>query len=220
VIPVRGGEHKQIQSPFLITGCARSGTTFLYEALKKSGVKVGHEMLAQDGCVAWQCAFDKSYGSYKWNFPVGTIRFNRILHVVRDPIKVITSMYNQSIPPAHASWNHAWRYICSVCPEISLNDPPLIRCAKYWYYWNLSAEKRAAFTFRIEDVEKNLDLISQFIGHTVDKNIIANMPKNVNHYRIKTDYEISWASLSVELEPSFFHRLQELALKYGYPIED
>ena len=33
-----------------------------------------------------------------------------------------------------------WNYILSQIPEIRISDSHLVKCAKYWYYWNLKAE--------------------------------------------------------------------------------
>ena len=44
----------------------------------------------------------------------------------------------------------SWRYICEWTP-CKLDEPPMLRAAKYWYYWNLHAEKIAHWRYRIED---------------------------------------------------------------------
>ena len=43
---------------FLITGCGRSGTTYMAKLLKAHGIDAGNERIGSDGVVGWQFAFD------------------------------------------------------------------------------------------------------------------------------------------------------------------
>ena len=96
--------------PFLITGCARSGTTYVYELLSQSGLRIGQEELGIDGCVAWQLACEANYNLYHLKFPRGKIEFDTVLHLVRDPIKVINSLYGRTVSPHH--------FVLGTCLEI------------------------------------------------------------------------------------------------------
>jgi len=208
------------KAPFLVTGCARSGTTYVTAVLRRSGLKIGHEEWGPQGCVAWQLAADANYTLFNWNFPKGKLDFDVVIHLVRDPIKVINSMYGRTVSPNNLSWEHAWRYIVNCCPEISRNDPVPVKCAKYWYYWNLKAERKSVMTLRIEDFHERLDEFSHMIGFQIDPNIANKVPQDINHHAFPNDFRVTWAYLEKNLEPSFFRKLQELAVAYGYPIED
>ena len=204
---------------FLVTGCARSGTTYMWELLRASKIDVGHECLGNAGSVAWQLACDSNYRFYNWQFPKGKLEFDVVVHLVRDPIKVINSMYARTVAP-EVSWEHAWRYILNCCPAISRNDPLPVKCAKYWYYWNLEAEKKGMMTLKIEELEERLDELSALIGYSLNPGLLEKIPKDINHRYLPTSFKITWDYLQKHLEPRFFHQLQQLASDYGYPIED
>lgn len=202
----------------LITGCARSGTTYTTKVLKRF-LDLGHEKLGEDGMVAWQGAFDHKYGAHHWHLPDARIRFKHIFHQIRDPIPSITSMYQRSHDPGRA-WLNAWDYILFCVPEIDPDDSTVVKCAKYWYYWNLAAEKRAEWTYRIEDFEKILPKMSKRLGVKIDKRVLNKIPRNVNHTPPTSKFKATWAILQKELDAELFENIKRMAKRYGYSTED
>ena len=129
----------------LITGCARSGTTYISKFLQNCGLDVPHEVTGEFGCISWMMAADDCFAP--WGEGSLGYEFDLVFHQVRNPLKCISSvMINQP--------NLTWDYICKHVPEIDILEPIIQRCAKYWYYWNLLAEKKADWTYRIEDLEQ------------------------------------------------------------------
>ncbi|MFI5343989.1 MAG: hypothetical protein ACHQUC_07195 [Chlamydiales bacterium] len=194
----------------LITGCARSGTTYISKVLSHSGLEIGHEKLLKDGCTSWTMAVDSDCSPY--GPPSKGIHFEHIFHQARDPLQTISSVYSTE-PPA------SWNFICSVIPNISLADTKLMRAAKYWYYWNLEAERKAEWTYRVEDIEIVWDEMCQRLNISLNRDALATVSKTTNT-RGPHQIECTWKMLRNELPLEFYLKIQLLAQRYGYPIDD
>ena len=130
----------------LVIGCGRSGTAYISKFLKASGIDAPHEhRMGSDGCVSWLMTADVHWAP--WGPLFRNYKFRHIFHQVRNPLKVIQSFYN--VPPSAS-----WEWICKVIPEIKMFEPNLVKCAKYWFYWNRLAASRAEWTYRIEDFDE------------------------------------------------------------------
>jgi hypothetical protein len=125
----------------LITGCGRSGTTFMSSFLCASGLKIPHERPGRDGCVAWPMCVD----SYRpWGNRSSRAKFQHVFHQVRNPLDVISSWFTNGMEhPRDASFKFpskktiqeaVWDFIQLHVPEITAEDEFLTKCAKYWYY--------------------------------------------------------------------------------------
>ena len=191
----------------LITGCARSGTTYIAKALQESDLEIGHERMLKDGVSSWYLAASPKRTKRRVN--PEKYRFAHTFHQVRNPLRTISSVY--------ATENrHSWNYILSQIPEIRISDSHLVKCAKYWYYWNLKAEKLAEWTYRVEDLDKLWDEFEKRLGKKVVRPSEERMPKNTNTKGSHTEF--SWEDLHRELDSDLFQKVQSLALKYGYSI--
>lgn len=120
--------------PLLVTGCGRSRTNYMAVFLEKSGYRILHERLGDDGVVSWPMAVN-SLGP--WG-PLSEESFDHVFHQVRHPLFVMTSW----IVNLHDVNRDEWEFIRRYIPEINLSDSLIVQCAKYWYYWNLLAEKK------------------------------------------------------------------------------
>lgn len=194
----------------LITGCARSGTTYITEVLKQAGLRVAHEFLDQDGCVSWPMAVNSDYSP--WGPPDNGIHFEHIFHQVRHPLLVISSVYTTEP-------KESWDFICKHIPEIHPKDDPVVKCAKYWYYWNLKAEEKAEWTYQVEEIETVLSHMSKLLKIPLSREILKRIPKTTNH-RGAYVHKFTWADLDAMLPPDLLSKVQTLALKYGYSVED
>lgn len=79
--------------PFVVTGCARSGTTYLAVLLSGLGLRVGHEVLfgpRTRGFEGWQ----GQHGDSSWLAApfLGELGDALVLHQVRHPLKVVRSL--------------------------------------------------------------------------------------------------------------------------------
>lgn len=197
----------------LITGCGRSGTTYTTNLLRTCGLDIKHEDIGIDGSVSWLMAVDSDYTPHGPGSN-GTY-FRHTFHQIRNPLDVITSFYininNDFLP--------AWNYIIAYVPEIKREDPSLVKCAKYWYYWNLKAEQKAEWRYRIEDIEEVLEEMSIRLGVVINKNVLNVVPKNTNSWH-PIEKKITWKELQQVLSEEDFNNIQQLAIKYGYSVID
>jgi len=195
----------------LIIGCARSGTTYIARALRQRGLHIGHEQMKKDGSSSWPLAVlpvkDRS------GIRPGKYRFAHIFHQVRDPLKVISSVY---MTEGRQSWNYIMKHL----PEIAMSDSHLVKCAKYWYYWNLHAEKNAEWTYAIEDLDNKWDEFDARLGKKLLPATRINVPKDKNTRLTKNRTYFTWNDLKQELEPELYMNIKQLAQKYGYATEN
>lgn len=194
----------------LVTGTARSGTFYITKVLKECGLDVKHEFFGNDGASSWLMVPETE--ETPWGPGRKGVTFKHILHQVRDPLKCMSSVYTTE-PPL------AWTYIMQNTPEITWLDPKVVRCAKYWYYWNLRAEELAEFSYAVEDIENQWENLENVLDMKLDKTALDRISKDVNT-RGSYKLEITWKLLKRELDPYLFKQIQIMAEKYGYAIED
>jgi hypothetical protein len=200
VQPVLGEKSKiakEVNQPYLvlITGCGRSGTTYISKLLLNCGLNVPHENLGKDGCASWFLAVD----------PSADIHFRHIFHQVRHPINVIASVTTF----AQSSWD----YICKSIPEINKQDSLIVKATKYWIYWNLKAEKRAEWTYRIENLSNEIDEMSRRLGVPLDRNVLQILSDNIN---TRPHLQLTWEKLRNEVGEELYLQVVEMSRRYGY----
>lgn len=193
----------------LITGCGRSGTQYTHDFLNKSGLQVGHESVREHGSVSWLLNSDASWAP--WGPLRKDFRFKHVFHQVRDPLKVIQSFYN--VPP-----RATWKWIAETVKEIHLDDPDLVKCAKYWIHWNLLAESRSEWTYRIEDFDRDYMQMAVRLQYPLKKSVLNTVPKTTNTKVRSDDVIITWELLQAELPPELYQQLVDLAAHYGYKV--
>ncbi len=194
----------------LVTGTARSGTFYITKVLKECGLDIKHELFGSDGACSWLMVPETD--ETPWGPGRKGVVFKHILHQIRDPLKSMSSIYTTEPP-------QAWTYIMQNIPEITWMDPKLVRCAKYWYYWNLKAEKLAEFSYPVEDIENQWENLERVLGMKLDKTSLDRISKDVNT-RGGYKLEVTWKLLKRELDPYLFKQIQIMAQRYGYAIED
>lgn len=196
----------------LITGCMRSGTTYSAKLLTLAGMKIGHECMDKDGCVSWCMAVDSDCAP--WGPGAKEYRFKYVFHQVRNPLKVISSLYSTSLASGRKI---SWTFVCRHIPEIRMEDTEIAKAAKYWYYWNLQAEKKAGYRFRIEDFDTAIDKIENKIGIKLDKLALSNLSRKTNNWGPIVN-SITWEDIKNELSEKEYTGIQEMALRYGYLV--
>ena len=120
--------------PLLIIGCGRSGTNYLALVLEKAGYEIFHERIGKHGTVSWPMTVNSIS---PWG-PLSEDSFLNIFHQVKHPLAVLTSW----IVNLHDLNRDEWLFIRRHIPQIKSEDSLIVQCAKYWYYWNLLAEKK------------------------------------------------------------------------------
>lgn len=200
----------------LFTGCARSGTKYTAKLMQNLGLDIQHEKMGKDGISSWWFTPDSHLNS--------KFKFDKVFHQVRHPLQQIKSCYQLGDRSGVM-----WRFICQYA-SIDLKEPKLLRCAKYYYYWNLEAEKKAELTFKIEDIDKIFEELCKRIGIKPDNKILNNTPRNINRslpkaHKLLTlkniitqdkDKLLTWEELRNEIGDEWFEKVGMLALEYKY----
>lgn len=195
----------------LIIGCARSGTTYIAHVLHKCGLEVLHERMGKEGASSWFMTIDTD------TVPWGDIQparngtqFQHIFHQVRDPLKVISSVFSTET-------KECWDFIMLHIPQIHESDDHLLKCAKYWYYWNLKAEEQAEWTYRIEDLENEWAEFQRRLGRVLPVEALTQVPTNTNTRPHAHDY--TWNELKAQLGSKWYKKVRKLAQRYGYVVK-
>lgn len=189
-----------------IIGCGRSGTTYTSKLFKAFGYSVGHEALGKHGISSWCLVPDTRQRC--WGPSLRELARLKLpfVHQVRHPLKVIASIATFG--------SHSWEFISNFIP-IEKDDTLTQMCMKYWYHWNLLAEKRAKLTYQVELIEDALPkllTIGGFDESRFDLAVVRGLRNDVN----RRDHEsTTWDSLEKE-DPKLAEQIRELATRFGY----
>jgi hypothetical protein len=205
---------KRTRKRLLITGCGRSGTRYITHLLRRLGMDVRHERMGAAGIASWGMAVDSD--TVAWGVPTRQFAFEHIFHQVRDPRHVIAS--------ATTFKPDSWTFICAHAP-IALSEPVLLRAAKYWYYWNLEAEKIAHWRYRIESFHDVFDEFCSRLRLAADRTVLNHVDPDVNTRRRGRAfhlYEELCERLRLDPSPGIKRLLSASASgpKYGVPSWD
>jgi hypothetical protein len=192
-------------SRLLIIGCGRSGTRYTSKVLGRCGLKIGHEREGKDGMTSWM-----SIGR-----PGELESHSFIFHQVREPLGVISSF--QTV------MDRTWRTVFEVEPRITREEPKLLRCMKYWLYWNQNCEAMARGTYRVEDIRGTLPEMLSLMGLEPTDGVIANAMEVAtnDHTRTKghkvsdTYVRVGWGDLERE-DADICEQIRDQAVRYGY----
>ena len=190
----------------LITGCGRSGTVYVSCLLDELGADVPHETMGLDGIASWLLAVDA--GQAPWGPLRRMFQYRTIVHQVRHPLAAIASA--QTFRP------ESWEYICGHIP-CDVTEPLLLRCGKYWHYWNLKAELTSEWTYRIEELPRVFDRLCDTVGVFPDRSRLAAVPADLNSRKGRYS-AITWNDLA-ELDPELTQKIHAQAMRYGYAAE-
>lgn len=212
MIPMFLSAHLEVpqltEYPLLVLACARSGTTYITQLLQLCGLQVGHESLGRDGMVCWTAIVRSD--NPPWGPATHQLKFKHIVHQVRHPLKVISSVYFTEPPKS-------WNYIIFHTRQINQQDSHLVKCAKYWLYWNRKAEALSQLTYRVEDIEAALNPLSRLLQFPLDAKVLKMLSKTTN---ARTHLDFTWAQLQAELPPALYRDVRALAQKYGYSLDN
>lgn len=216
-----------------VIGTGRSGTNFFAAILSEIGKDIKHEALGADGIASWCLVADVQDAVYgpgglalDSSFTIG--------HQVRNPLKTIGSLTTFN----RASWN----YIAENSP--ALPSRIMHRAMVHWLDWNQRAADKAAFTWKLEDLQTTQPEILSHLGWNVSpsewtaayeraqkgantggaraKNSLFN-PKvgpitQWRRYKYNSRKSpVTWSELS-NLDPVLTREIQDFATSLGYEI--
>lgn len=164
--------RKDIEYPaVIVTGCSRSGTAFMADLLTQGGVPCTHE--AYFGFPFFGCTYrEGAIAESSWlSAPFLKREKDRgalIIHIVRHPLKQISSMAH-----ARSMEDHNFRSnLYTMTKELFLPTLRRLRLEdRYlynWLKWNAMGEQYADFTYRLEDIVKNPKGLFDDLGIPVD----------------------------------------------------
>ena len=190
----------------LITGCGRSGTHYTSALLQAMDLDIPHEAVGKDGAASWKHIVSGTFVYIGKNRSV-TIDgdgFDRILHQVRHPLKVIASMQTFS--------DSTWSYMAKAI-ELDIRANPLMKGMQAYLGWNRLIEQSANWRFRIEDIQRVFPEFCQQAG--IQQQPFPKLPKQVCDSRTQRYRSLRFADLLNENE-ALAIELEHLAAKYGY----
>jgi hypothetical protein len=236
-----------LEPRFVITGCARSGTLFIAEALARLGHACGHEVLytpdtrsvvdfgATQGDVSWLAA------PFVRDLPAGTV----VLHQVRAPLATVRSIVGvrmfQTKPHPMMALRYRLQYYrirfarpitnarfirfaADHCPGAFSLDDEASRAAYYWVRWNRLIEEsgsRAGLTYRryrVEDLDDTL--LAEFdhlLGGTASIDDVAAVRAELGTSTHRAR-QIDAMALDDIADAPVRDELAALAKEYGYSI--
>jgi hypothetical protein len=130
----------------LVVGAPRSGTMFICEMLRRWGMRICHERMGEDGIVhsAWLAQRLKDdmviSGTGRQHY-----EFDRILHLVRHPLRTIESLSHE-LNPIFWQWQEKHS-------NIKIEDPEDIeKIAAFWVFWVDGCEMLCDNHVRLEHI--------------------------------------------------------------------
>jgi len=243
------GSNSKIAPTPLIVGCGRTGTLSLSHYLVKSaGVKSVHEkMEPYSVSVSWLYAVPdaavypfegkRSPGFRRFKVKalkrVGKPLFGPVVHVVRHPLKVISSTRRcfcgrgtRSTGLGQASDAKSWQFVDEHIrmPKPNLPYDSLLRSMTYWYEWNAMIPKRHKIVqrFRIEDLDPNqlVEALELEVPEGVE--LPHRVPRAPSHVSPDSEKSLlpdaTWKDLHEE-DAQLAEKIFRLAKEYGYEKE-
>jgi hypothetical protein len=203
----------------LIIGVAKSGTAYMSHLLKESGYEVAHENYGKDGCVSWLATVNM----YNPSSPLSDADvFLHTFHQVRHPLSVITSivygLQDWKVFYPCENPNPHWSIICKNIPQTECLDSIISVAAKFYYYWNLLAEEKSEWRYRIEDFEQAVPEFEMRSGLKINSIMLHEFPKNCNSWTLERN-KISWEILRSEISEDLYTKIQSMAIRYGYDVQ-
>ena len=194
---------------YLIVGCPRSGTVYMAKLLTELGFPCGHETIFNEKGIFlspedWKLSdiSVETTGSF-WVNPRSIVADSsymavpflgmipdhvNIIHIVRNPIKVVRSLvhglnYFQKHYPANP-WEE---FIEQYLPETFVFEHPIERACFFYYSWNQMIKKRNVI-LQVECLDKILEYLD-----SKDKKVTVSNKTNTFSYEkmFKTGIDLS-----------------------------
>jgi hypothetical protein len=231
---------------YLVVGTGRSGTLYAAKLLTAVGIPCGHERIFNGGDISNvshvieqggdNSACGMHFGLEFEGRPIAessymavpfldheTLKDSTIIHVVRDPLKVIRSFLNNLLffREDRPKFRHAQeQFLYDHLPHLEFLPDPVSRACFYYLRWNQIIEESIGDRNRLlYPIENGPETVLKFLGLTTGQvnlpddscNAYAKWPQ---HMRIATDLP---AIAEEEIKACFLWKeVATLAKKYGY----
>lgn len=181
----------------VVIGCGHSGTLYIAKVFQEAGLDVGHEYMDSQG----------TSDSRLTPLVFPERRSYTILHQVRHPLNAIIDM--QTV------LSRVWVRLAHHIP-LKDGDPMVLQCMKYWYYWNLIAESKADFRYRVEDIEGSWVKVCRSIGLPPDTEFPELSPNT--HKKPGGRIYYTWDDM-IQIDRGLALNIVSMASRYGYELE-
>lgn len=136
----------------LVTGAGRSGTHWVAQCLRETGIAATHEQAFtphRHGDAFWEAEVSWPAAAY---LPVAGNDV-RVVHLVRNPLFVVASLVARgTFADTPTTWG---KWAADTCPEIAMGSTTMERAALYWVAWNRMVHGHADLTLRIDRIDPN-----------------------------------------------------------------
>jgi hypothetical protein len=145
-----------------------------------------------------------------------------IAHLVRDPIRVITSLHTSGFTNRKLENTPYMKYVRARLPAMNQIRDDLTRAVALVWMWNRVVEQKSeghfSRRFRIEDISTDPEALVRFStfltgvvpSTKVAEEVLEIIPRNYNTHRRGS---VVWSNLP---EGMWRDRLVEMTLEYGY----
>lgn len=216
---------------YIISGCGRSGTLFMSRVFRIMGREVGHENILRNGCSSWYLAESDHAGYVKKALDGHRVVY---IHVVRNPLDVITSMWHCE----HLRNREALDFVREYYPQWGIGRN-LEGVVKYWIYWNAltAANLPISVTLPVEQLQYpdafcafctaiGIKYQPKYFQKTKDLGNKTHTIRGMFRKSLEKTYGKEFLEpLTIEdiedaCSPDIFRLLQQVAGNYGYKIGD
>lgn len=126
-----------------------------------------------------------------------------IVHQVRNPLKVISSMQTAN--------EYSWQFISNFI-KTGKYDSIIKKCMKYWYYWNLLSEKKAQYRYKVEEIQKSFKKLCEIGDFSLDSEYKYGISRKTN---TREHSELTMRDLYLK-DPFLTRKIIRMAKRYGY----
>lgn len=217
---------------YIVVGTGRSGTVFMAKVLTQVGFPCGHETifnergifkdpsdwdishLSKETTGDWikdktQIVADSSYMAVPHLQDYSNAK---VIHVIRNPLKVVRSFYYGMDYFKSGVANNPWEdYIYKYVPELKKDMSQLERCCLYYVLWNQMVCRKDLFYHVEEDVSKVLEFLNR-----VD--IEVNVSNKTNTFTLEGGLKNNLTSENIP-EGEVKQRFLEYSLSAGYNLD-
>ena len=173
-----------------VGACARSGTIYITDVLRKLGYEIGHEQAEKDGSVGYHLVIIKPKNCF---------------HQTRHPLKQISSMFD------HRSWG----FINQI---IEVHGRGLLGCMQYWFKWNELLEEFCVWRYQLEQLPVVWPEFLERINHKYEP--LPDVPNTNSREKKRSIWnesfsDFSWADL-YKCNRELARKIEDKSINYGY----
>jgi glycosyltransferase involved in cell wall biosynthesis len=178
------------------------------QLMQQCGKDMPHEIhIGNDGIVSWLHIEPGKTPVWWLKDGVKTVGYNRLVHLVRHPLKVIAS--------SQTLHEDSLAYISEITGKNLGIHWTIENAMKTWVAWNeLIESKNPQYFLRIEDINWQWPKFREFMR--IPSNDMPKIPKNVN---ARKHGDLTWQDLK-NTNKKLYKQVRDMAKRYGYSVID